>query len=173
VSLSFILFSCTDTSTEPTQENKTFIEGNVGFGLNDSISFEQLIDTIYSFGKVYKIDIVTIQYTTELSKDSLQFIKDHLIAYTFIDSATTLKYDDSKSEWLINFWIFNFRENNIFDWFQLLQDLQLNHKVYSFQVGLLEVEPGKEKYWIDELLKINLFRWVDYNYITHIFFNKF
>ena len=59
VLLSFIYFGC-DSVNEV--KSRKYVEGDVSFGLNNNVSFEEMIDTVFNFGKIYQIKFHTNKY---------------------------------------------------------------------------------------------------------------
>lgn len=165
VLLPFIFYGC-DSVNE--SESRKYVEGDVSFTPNDDVSFEKLIDTVFTFGTIYQIKF-TANKSSSLPKDSLNYINSSLSHYNFIDtSVTNVTYDSIQTKWEIHLWIRGFCEENIPDWYNLQNQLNLQPVPTYFGYGLLKVEPGKEKYWINKLLDSGLCDWADYNYIADI-----
>ena len=169
VSIPFIFLGCNDSSNEPQLDEKDYVKGDVSFGLKNTVSFEEMLDTVFSFGEIYQIVFNTAKYSTKFPKDSLEYIKSNIAQYDFIDTSLTLiKYEDNQNQWLFYLWIRGFNETNVSDWYTLRNQFDmLPIQTYSLY-GLLKVEEGKESYWINQLKGTGLFEWVDYNYIANI-----
>lgn len=170
--LSLLLMSCEDSITIKPTTNDEYIKGDVSFLLKDSVDFNQMIDTVFTLGEIYQIEITLYETSEVLPQDSLQHIKSIFTQYPFIDTAlTTFKYDENIMKWKFSLWIRGFNESNISEWEYLENYFNMipvqNIKPY----GLIKVEVGKENYWIDMLKNTNIFEWVDYNYIAHIHTN--
>src|SRR3990172_3378576 len=153
-----VFISCSDKKeiTNPESESLNYVQGEVGFGLKDSVTLEEVADYVYSLNNI--------------SIDSMQIIKSTFELKSYIWSGTTkTSYINSESKILIEFWVKNFRAEDLEDWGLLKNRFQLYHSPYYFQLGILKVEVGKEKEWINNLSNSNLFRFVELNGITHTF----
>mgnify|MGYP001248672416 CR=1 FL=1 len=165
ISLPFVFFSC-DSSNEP--QTNDFIKGDVSFGLKSSVTFEQIIDNVFTIEEIQTIKAGLYNSSTQFPEDSLHFIESTFYQLDFIDTAlTTIKYSDNNN-WLLNIGIRGFNENNIVKWYDLQSQFNMNpistYKIY----GLFKVEEGKESYCIDRLKETGLFDWLDYNYVANI-----
>jgi hypothetical protein len=161
----------TNPKSEPIPESESinYVQGEVGFGLKDNVDLEEIADYVYSLNNISIDEIVSFQYISNLSQDSVQIIKTTFESKQFIWSGTTkTSYLNSESKILVEFWVKNFRAEDRKDWEILKKRFQLYHSPYNFQLGILKVEVGKEKEWIDILSKSNLFRFVELNVITHV-----
>jgi len=167
-----VFISCSDKKeiTNPESESLNYVQGEVGFGLKDSVTLEEVADYVYSLNNISIDNIVSFQYKSDLSQDSMQIIKSTFELKSYIWSGTTkTSYLNSESKILIEFWVKNFRAEDLEDWGLLKNRFQLYHSPYYFQLGILKVEVGKEKEWINNLSNSNLFRFVELNGITHTF----
>jgi hypothetical protein len=145
-----------------------YVEGEIGFGLKDSVTLIELANYIYSLEDIYVNEVVLFQYYTRLPQDSMQIIKSVLESKSYIwDGMVYVSYIEADSSILIEFWIKDFKSGDRQNWIATKERFELIHVPYDFQLGLLKVEIGKEKEWIDKLIQVNLFRFVELNYITH------
>lgn len=168
----FVFVSCSDKKeiTSPESESLNYVKGEVGFGLKDSVTLNEVADYIYSLKNISIDNIVAFQYKSNLPQDSMQTIKSTFESKPYVWSGTIqTSYLNSESEVLVEFWIKNFRAEDIEDWELLKKRFQLYHSPYNSQLGILKVEVGKEKEWINNLSNSNLFRFVELNAITHAF----
>lgn len=170
--LCFFFISCSDKKdiTNPESESLDYVQGEVGFGLKDSISLEEVANYVYSLDNISIDNIVSFQYKSNFPQDSMQVINTIFESKSYIWSGTTkTSYLSDESKILLEFWIKNFRAEDIEDWELLKKRFQLNHSPYYFQLGILKVEIGKEKEWINNLSNSDLFRFVELNGINHAF----
>ena len=58
---------------------------------------------------------------------------------------------------MIGFGISNFNQDNISDWNSLVERFNLKHLPSGSQEGILNVPKGREKQWINNLLRTKLF----------------
>lgn len=160
------------TEVNPDNENNRslgYVQGEVSFGLKDSVTLMELADYIYSLDNIFIKDVASFQYYTILPEDSMQIIKSRLEAEPYIwDENVNVSYNETDSKILIDFWIKDFKSENIQDWASLKARFSLIHIPYYFQLGLLKVEIGKEEEWINNLVDVNLFRFVELNHIDHM-----
>jgi hypothetical protein len=156
---SIIYSGCSDSSlNEPGPENKWYVKGNVVFGLKDSVSFEEILDTLFSFGKIHQVIFSTTKFSSEYPEE--------LWKYRFVDTAnTTIKFDTLNEIWNINLWVRGFNEDDAADWHNMHNQLNLQPTLTYLAYGQLYVDIGSEEYWIRKLLETDLFRWVGYNYL--------
>lgn len=171
ISLCFFI-SCSDKKgiTNPGTGNKSlnYVQGQVGFALKDSVTLKEAADYIYSQKNISINEIVSFQYESNLPQDSIQTIKAVFESKPYIWSGKTkISYITGESKILVEFWIKNFRVEDIKDWQLLKNRFGLYHLPYYFQLGLLKVEVGRENEWINVLSNSNLFRFVELNYIEH------
>jgi hypothetical protein len=170
--LLFVFVNCSDKKgvTNPESESLNYVQGEVGFGLKDSVSLNEVADYIYSLKNISINNIVAFQYKSNLPQDSMQTIKTSFESKPYVWSGTThTSYLNGESKILVEFWVKNFRAEDIEDWDLLKKRFQLYHSPYNFQLGILKVEVGKENEWINNLSNSNLFRFVELNAITHAF----
>ena len=155
---------------DPGSQSSDYVQGEVAFGLNDTVTLEEIADYIYSLNNISIESIVSFEYLSNLPQDSIQSIKTTFDSKSYIWSATTnVSWQNNESKILVKFWVKEFRALDRVDWQLLRQRFQLNHLPYYFQLGILKVEVGKENEWISILSASNLFRFVELNYITHTF----
>ena len=164
-----LFFGCEEEIIKPTNNFKTYVEGEIVVGLKKDLSFEEFIDTVFAVNEIYGIEVSNINYSSDLPENERNFLEECLSSYGFIDRYTTLKYNSDENRWEIEFWISGFVKENIEDWHQLLKDLNLKHIPNRFQSALIRVEKGKETTWIENLSNSNLFRYVELNYIMRPF----
>jgi hypothetical protein len=170
--LCFFFISCSDKKeiTNPGSESLDYVQGDVAFGLKDSVTLEEVANYVYSLDNISVDNIASFQYKSDLPQDSMQVIKAIFESKSYIWSGTAkISYLDDESKILIEFWVKSFNAENIKDWNLLKNRFRLNHSPYYFQLGILKVEVGKEKEWINILSNSNLFRFVELNGITHAF----
>ena len=163
--------SCSDKkeNTYPISESLNYAQGEVIVGLKDSVSLEEVADYIYSLNNISINDIVSFQYISNLPKDSMQVIIKTLESKSYIWKGNPITpYLNSDSLIQIELWVRNFRFEDIEDWKLLKKRFQLSHIPYYFQLGLLNVEAGKEQEWVNILSESKLFRLVELNTISHI-----
>jgi len=168
-----IFISCSDEKDITSHENEpiNYVQGQVVFGLQDSITLINIADYIYSLDNISIFEIVSFQYTSNLPIDSIQIINTTFESKSYVwDGTTKTSYINNEAKILVEFWIKGFTEENIKDWKLLEERFQLNHSPYYFQSGTLNVEVGKEKEWLDNLSNSDLFRYVELNGITHTTF---
>jgi hypothetical protein len=151
----------------PTDE---YAPGEVAFGLQDTVSLEHFAAYIYSLSNISIDEIVFFQYSSSLSQDSVQILKSVLESKPYIDSRSTrISHIGNETEIIVELWIKDFKSEYQSDWLFTINQFKLSHYPNHFQGGILKVEVGKEKEWIDYLSKNELFRYVEPNYIirTH------
>jgi len=154
--------------TGPENPTLNYAQGEVSFGLKDSVSLEEVANYIYSFNNISIGEIVFFQYYSNFPHDSIQSIKSSLESKNYINSETlTITYDNNESRIVVKFWIKNFRKDDIKNWELLKTQFHLVHLPNEYQSGLLIIPIGKEKEWVNILSNSNLFRFVELNYITH------
>lgn len=154
--------------TNPENPEIEYVKGEVIVGLKDSVSLEQFAYFVYSLNNISIINIVSLQYYSTLPKDSMQTIKSNLESRKYITpGSVNVDYIESESKIHVKFWVKEFSYDDIKDWELIRTQLQLFHFPNEFQSGLLKVEVGKEKEWINILSNYNLFRFVELNYILH------
>ncbi|OIP57078.1 MAG: hypothetical protein AUK34_10265 [Ignavibacteria bacterium CG2_30_36_16] len=170
--LCFFFISCSDKKeiTNPESESLDYVQGEVAFGLKDSVTLEEVANCVYSLDNISIDNIVSFQYKSNLPQDSMQVIKTIFESKSYIWGGTTkTSYSNSESKILVEFWVKSFKAEDIENWNLLKNRFRLNHSPYYFQLGILKVEVGKEKEWINNLSNSNLFRFVELNGITHAF----
>ncbi|VAX27520.1 hypothetical protein MNBD_IGNAVI01-1402 [hydrothermal vent metagenome] len=165
-----IFISCSDDKDITSYESQpiNYVQGQVVFGLKDSVTLINIADYIYSLDNISIIEIVSFQYISSLPIDSIQIINTTFESKSYIWEGTTrTSYIDNETKIFVEFWIKDFTEEDIMDWKLLKERFQLNHSPYYFQSGVLNVEVGKEKEWVSNLSNLDLFRYVELNGITH------
>jgi hypothetical protein len=161
-----LIFSGCDSSNEP--QTNDFIKGDVSFGLKSSVTFEQMIDNVFTIEEIHKIKVGLRNSSTQFPEDSLHFIESTFYQLNFIDTAlTTIRYSDD-NKWLLYLGIRGFSENNIVQWYDLKNQFNMNPTSPYNIYGLFKVEEGKESYCINRLKETGLFDWLDYNYVADI-----
>ena len=161
-----LIFSGCDSSNEP--QTNDFIKGDVSFGLKPSVTFEQMIDNVFTIEEIQKIKAGLYNSSTQFPEDSLHFIESTFYQLDFIDTTlTTIKYSED-NKWLLNLGIRGFSENNIVQWYDLKSQFNMNPTSSYSIYGLFKVEEGKESYCINRLKETGLFDWLDYNYVANI-----
>jgi len=168
VFLSFMFFGCSDSSNEPQLNYGDFVKGVVEFKIKNSVSFEQMIDTVFSIAEVYQMEINLYYYSAEFPEDSLQYIQTSFERYNFIGTSPFIEYDDNQNLWSFYLWIRGFKEENISQWYALKSQFNMFPIPTYALLGLLKVEEGKESYWINQLKGTGLFEWVHYQTIVNI-----
>ncbi|GEM_PF-3898589 len=165
----FFFDACQEETVHPNVINQNYVGGEVVVGLNKTQSFEEFLDVILRLGDFKSIEVVNMNYNSYLPPDKKNFINDVLAHYTFIENSTTMKFDEEKGSWNIEFWISGFTKNNINDWKEIVRKLKLKHVPNNYQSILLRIAPGKEKEWIEKLNGLQIFRYVELNYIMRSF----
>ena len=155
---------------EPINHQANYVKGEVAFGLRDSVSLEIFANYIYSFDNISIKEITFFQYYSIFPRDSLHLIKSVLESKNYIKSRTVnVFYKSNESKIVAKFWINNFSKDDIKDWTLLKSQLHFVHLPNKYQDGLLKTPIGKEKEWMNFLLKSNLFSFVELNYIWYAF----
>lgn len=168
LTVAFILGCSTDNSSINGNSEISYVQGEVSFGLKDSVTLIDLANYIYSLDSISIKEVVSFRYYTFLSWDSMQTIKSTLESKAYIWSGmVNTSYIESDSKILIKFWIKDFKSENREDWLSLKGRFSLIHSPSNYQLGLLKVEIGKEKEWLNLLLNTNLFQFVELNFIDH------
>jgi len=173
--LVFIFYGCSENKSSengflinnpPADE---YASGDVAFGLQDTVSLEYFAAYIYSLSNISIDEIVFFQYSSFLSQDSIQILKSVLESKPYIDSRSHhIFYIQNGTEIIVEFCIKNFKSEHQSDWDSVIDQFNLSHYPNYFQLGILKVEVGKEKEWIDYLSDNELFRFVELNYIGRI-----
>ena len=164
-----LFFGCEEEIIKPTNNFKTYVEGEIVVGLKKDLSFEEFIDTVFAVNEIYGIEVSNINYSSDLPENERNFLEECLSSYGFIDRYTTLKYNSDENRWEIEFWISGFTKRNVNDWSDIIRKLKLKHVPNNFQNILLRIAPGKEKEWIKKLNELQIFRYVEENYIIREF----
>ena len=170
--LVIILFGCSEKKSSEndflTNPKEEFAPGEVAFGIKDTVSLESFATYIYSLNNIYIKSIVFFEYSLNLPQDSIRILKSVLKSKQYIDSGSVsiLNIEEGQKT-IIRFWISNFNPEDLSDWQIILKQFNLSHYPNYFQTGLLKVEVGKEKEWINYLSDKELFRFVELNYVTH------
>jgi hypothetical protein len=139
-------------------EVKQFVPGEVNFLLKDSVSFETLADTIYSYNNLSIDNVSGLQYTSDFFPDSAQTIDSVLNSRAYINNLNvTVSYLQSGAKMMIAFGISNFNQDYISDWNSLVKRFNLEHLPSGSQEGILKVPDGRENLWINNLLHTKLF----------------
>ncbi|MGD9897920.1 MAG: hypothetical protein AB7T22_02220 [Calditrichaceae bacterium] len=163
--LAVIFVGCSNNAESPLQE---YVEGEVVFGLQDSVSLEELADYVYTLDNISISDVVSFQYDSDLPQDSMETIKSVLEAQSYFWSGTVkTSWLETGSKILVEFWIRDFTSEDRKNWASLIERFHLSHLSYRFQAGLFDVETGKEKEWITILSDNIIFRFVELNTIGH------
>ncbi|MGD9489015.1 MAG: hypothetical protein AB7W47_13395 [Calditrichaceae bacterium] len=164
--LSVIFIGCSNTTESPSPE---YVEGDVVFGLQDSVSLEELADYVYTLDNISISDVVSFQYDSDLPQDSMETIQSVLEAQSYFRSGTVkTSWLETDSKILVEFCIQDFESEDRNDWALQTERFHLTHSPYKYQVGLFKVDKGKERDWIDVLSETLLFRYVELNTIGHI-----
>jgi len=164
-----LIFGSEEEIIRPTNNYKTYVEGEIVVGLTNSLSFEEFLDTVFPLGEIKNVEVSNINYSTDLPENKKEILEKYLSQFDFIDRYSRVKYLEDDKMWNIEFWISGFGKENISDWYKIVKELNLKHIPNRSQSVLLRVEKGKEKYWINKLSALKLFRYVDLNYITTVF----
>jgi hypothetical protein len=144
------------------------VSGEVIIGLKENVSLEEVADYILSFKNISIYNIVSFEYYSSLPKESMDSLKTALGSKPYIYSGDLrVSYIDSLSKIKIDLWIVNFGVDARKDWEITKEQFLLTHQPYSYQVGLLKVEYGKEEEWVNILSQSNLFSFVELNVIAH------
>jgi hypothetical protein len=172
--LAFILFGCSEKKNSEnnllTNPSEEFAPGEVAFGIKDSVSLERFAAYIYSLNDITINSVVFFEYSFNLPQDSLQILKSLLESKQYIDSGTvSFSFIEEEQKSIIKFWIGKFTSEDQSDWLSIVEQFSLSHNPNYFQSGILKVKVGEEKEWINYLSSKELFRFVELNYITHIF----
>ena len=172
--LAIILFGCSEKQNSEnnllTNPSEEFAPGEVAFGIKDTVSLERFATYIYSLNDITINSVVIFEYSFNLQQDSLQILKSLLESKNYIDSGTvSFSSIEEEQKTIVKFWIGKFNSEDQSDWLSIVEQFSLSHYPNYFQSGILKVEVGEEKEWISYLSDKELFRFVELNYITHIF----
>ena len=173
--LAILLVGCSENKSSDTDNLITntptneYAPGEVAFGLQDTVSLEHFAAYIYSLSDISIDEIVFFQYSSFLSPDSVQILKSALESKPYIDSNSVSITYTNGTEIIVKFWIKDFKSGYQSDWLSTMNQFNLAHYPNYFQAGILKVEVGKEKEWINYLSNEEIFRFVEPNYISGIF----
>ena len=143
-----------------------YAPGQVAFELQDTVSLEYFAAYIYSLSDIFIDKIVSFEYTCSLSQDSVKILKSVLESKSYIDGRSgRISYIENGTEIIVRFWIRDFRSEYQSDWLSTINQFNLTHYPNHFPHGILKVESGKEKEWIDYFSTNEVFRFVKPNYI--------
>ena len=152
------------------EEKINYAQGEVSFGLKDSVSLLQLADFVYSMENISIKSMVSLQYSSSFPPDSGFVIKNALESKPYIRNGTVRPlFTLPDSVLIFDFWTGEFRAEDRDDWYATKERFKLHHVPYNFQTGLLKVDIGREKAWVKRLSKVSLFRFVELNYIHYAF----
>ena len=161
------LFACS-TDRSPLNTELDYVQGEVAFGLIDSITLLELADYIYSLSNISIKQVSSFQYYTNLPQDSMQIIKSALESKSYVwDGMINIWYDQTSSKIMIDVWIRDFKSEDREDWELTKERFSFTHIPGNFQVGLLKVKNGREKEWIKILSNSGMFRYLEVNHFTH------
>ena len=172
--LAILLFGCSEKKSSEnnlvTNYTEEFAPGEVAFGIKDAVSLESFAAYIYSLNDITINSVVFFEYSLILPQDSIQILKSLLESKRYIDSGSvSFSYLEEEQKTIVKFWIGKFSSEDQSDWQSIVKQFNLSHYPNYFQSGILKVEVGKEKEWINYLSDKGLFRFVELNYVTHTF----
>jgi len=163
-----LLVGCSNTNN-PVVPSSGYYKGEVAVFMKDSVSLNNLADYLANENNISIGRINSFQYYSSLPVDSIQTILSVLDSKLYIQNATADTVSiNGQTRILTEFWVNNFKNEYRSDWELLKTRFQMRHNPYYKQLGVLKVEEGKEKIWIDKLIASNLFRIVELNYIVHV-----
>lgn len=162
-----LLIGCSNNKN-PVVPSSGYYKGEVAVFMKDSVSLDNLAEYLANENNISISRINSFQYYSNLSVDSIQTILAVFDSKSYIQNASADPVDiNGQLKILTEFWVTNFGNQDRSDWATLKTRFQMQHNPYYKQLGILKVEEGKEKVWVDKLLASNLFRIVELNYIVH------
>ena len=161
-----LLSACSkDKSPLSSSPENNYVQGEVSFQLQDSVSLLGLATYLSKFDSVSIDEVFYFKYHAVVPQDSLAALYTALDSKPYIMSGSDhVLYSPSNSEAVIELWIKTFKSNDLEDWSALKKRFSLVHLPYYFQSGKMKVATGREQEYVKIFLTSNLFKnvWLQY-----------
>jgi hypothetical protein len=159
VFVALLLVSCSGNE----EDEPRFVEGNVIVGFKREIVWRQA----YDFAKKYSNDIGYVHglyYYSNLSNDSLNFVKNFLDAEGFPPEAAYIGFPSNRITIVYGYNI-DEDKSTLGDWLTLTEDPILKFEdMQSAKSMLLYITPGTERQWLEAHKNDPLVNYIELDY---------